>query len=169
MSAKKKSIGRPRKYKTKKEAREASLAYQKDYLKVRRERYKNDPNYRETLIQRDRDRYRAINPDFCPKGFGSKSGKAAKFAATDSRYLTVDEMAVFIGVVPKVMAGWIAENKFPRPNKSLPGNPAQRAYTVGQANDLSEIMKKGLAGRAAFRATDTEVITQLHTVMQSRK
>jgi predicted DNA-binding transcriptional regulator AlpA len=161
-----KKIGRPRKYSSKAEAARANADYQKRYLEVRKKRYHSDPEYRQKLIQRDRDRYRDQNPDFQPKGFGDNAGRAASFANTNSRYLTVDEMAEFIGVVPKVMAGWIAENKFPRPPCKIPGESAQAAYTVSQANALASIMKSKLAGRAAFRGTDTELIAQLHTVIK---
>ncbi len=163
-----KIAGRPRTYKTKKEAAAAAVSYQKDYLKVRKKRYHEDAAYRQKLIERDRANYREANPDFQPKDFGSKAGRAAKASKTFPGFLTIGEMAEFVGVVPKVLSGWIQNGKFPRPAKTPKGS-IQRVYTIAQADALALVMKNGLKGRAAFRATDTDIIMRLAATMQKTK
>ena len=70
-------------------------------------------------------------------------------------------MSEVIGVVPKVLYGWIAVNKFPKPKyKDITG---KEYYTIIQANALASILKKNLNGSGAFRSTNTPVIEKLHT------
>jgi hypothetical protein len=160
-------IGRPNKYKSKKDAAEAAKDYQKSYLEVRRKRYSEDPQYRDMLIKRDRDRYRALNPNFQPKGFGANAGMASSFSKTVPKYLTVEEMSVFLGVAKKVVSVWIAAGKFPAPK--LLSKDGVRIYTFAQANQFAYILAEGLDGRAAFRGTDVEVIEKLKTAMEKSK
>lgn len=179
MSAVKKQSGpgRPRKYATQEEADEArrkrNREYQKEYLKVRRERYENDAEYRRKCIKRSRKSYRDSTGDFKAKGFGKHAGDAASFTVSRAmkvgsttrtkKVLTIDKMAEVIGIVPKVLSGWIEASKFPRPTHTTV--EGQRVFTVKEANALSSVLKTGLAGRSAFRATDKLVIIQLHEKM----
>lgn len=177
MSATQTGPGRPRKYATDEEAAEArrkkNRKYQKRYLKKRKERYENDPEYRRKCIRRSRRTYRS-GKNFKPKGFGKNAGKAAQFAVPmkmnvgkttrTKNVLPIDAMAEFIGIVPKVLSGWIEANKFPRPtHKTVEG---QRVFTIQEANALAAVLKNGLADRAAFRATDKVVIVTLHETME---
>ncbi len=169
--------GRPRKYATQEEADEArrkrNKEYQKKYLKVRRERYEKDAEYRRKCIKRSRKSYRDSTGSFEAKGFGGHAGNAAAFTVTrkmkigsstrSKKVLTIDKMAEVIGIVPKVLSGWIESNKFPRPTRSTV--EGQRVFTVKEADGLARVLRDGLAGRSAFRATDNLVIIELHEKM----
>tara|TARA_R100000808_G_scaffold512_2_gene2694 strand:+ start:14076 stop:14579 length:504 start_codon:yes stop_codon:yes gene_type:complete len=151
--------GRPRKYHTEAEAIAASKAYQKEYLNKRRERYAKDPAYREKIINAERLRYKKTNPSFRPKSFGADAGNASQYAKVNPKYLTIDEIAKFIGVVPKVLSIWITTGKFPEPTNIL--STGQKCYTLDQANAVAFVLKEDLEGRAAFRTTDTYTIERV--------
>jgi hypothetical protein len=168
------NIGRPRIYKTPEESakakKEQDKIHQKRYQEVRRERYRSDPAYRKSVVERERERYKATRPDYEEKGFGTRAGRAGDFAAPrmvkqgkllgSMECLSIPQMAEFIGVVPKVLNGWITSGKFPRPRHS--DENGLRIFTVGEANKLASVLKAGLEGRRAFRTTDTALIMKLH-------
>lgn len=168
------NIGRPKIYGSDKEReaarKERNSAYQREYLRVRRERYQNDAEYRKRVTERERDAYRGRRPDFKPKGFGSKAGSASRFASAyrvtkgkrvvEMDALSVPQMAEFVGVIPKVLNGWIVEGKFPRP--PLNDESGLRVFPVDLANQYASLLKSGLKGRAAFRNTDKDLILELH-------
>lgn len=151
--------GRPRKYHTEAESIAASKAYQKEYLNKRRERYAKDPAYREKIINAERSRYKNTNPSFRAKEFGVDAGKASAYAKVNPKYLTLDEIARFIGVVPKVLSIWISTSKFPEPTNIL--STGQKCYTIAQANAVAFVLKEDLEGRAAFRTTDVSTIQRV--------
>tara|TARA_R110002153_G_scaffold26421_5_gene82936 strand:+ start:16725 stop:17219 length:495 start_codon:yes stop_codon:yes gene_type:complete len=142
--------------------------YQKKYLAVRRKRYAEDKDYRDKILDETRESYASNNPNFKPKGFGENAGKAGEFAVKheviegvvgNRKVLAIPSMAKFIGVVPKVLNGWVRSGKFPTPTSIIKGGV--RVYTIPQANALAYALKAGLKGRAVFRATYTDVIAEL--------
>jgi len=167
-------LGRPTIYTTPEEREAArkdrNAAYQREYLAVRKARYANDPEYRKRVVDRERASYRDTNTGFKPKGFGNKAGQAKKFAVSyqvrkgkrivSLQSLSVPQMAEFIGVIPKVLNGWIVEGKFPRP--PLSDESGLRLFPVELADRYAAILKAGLKGRAAFRSTDKSLILDLH-------
>ncbi len=161
----KRGRGRPRKYHTEAEALAASKAYHKEYLNKRRERYAKDPAYREKIINAERKRYKNTNPGFRSKNFGENAGKASGFAKVNPKYLTTDEISKFIGIVPKVLSIWIATGKFPEPTNIL--STGQKCYTVEQADAVAFVLKKDLAGRAAFRTTDVDTIARVWQAIEN--
>jgi len=157
--------GRPKKYSTKEEAAKAAKEYQRNYLEVRRRRYKEDAEYRRKSIERDRDYYRNSTDNFVPKNFGAMAGSAIRFSADGSGILTLKEMASFLGIRPKVLQQWIDSEKFPVV-AYMGGKPA---YPEKIANQLALILRDGLYNRGAFRSTDTEVIKKLFNVIHTTK
>lgn len=162
--------GRPPKYKTEEERREAQRRYNREYHKKRRQpRIENDPAYREKINKQRRERYRR-KKGFKPKGFGRFAGDADRFARLHDtggpkrvRAITIDDMADIIGIVPKVLSGWIESEKFPRPvHRTTEG---QRVYTVKEADALATALRDALKNRATFRPTDKELISELHSIM----
>lgn len=165
--------GRPPIYATEEERikarRDKARVYQKAYLDVRRKRYRQDASHRTALVLRSREMYHS-GTSYTPKGFGENRGKARSFGSprkVDGRNLmslSIPQMAAFIGVVSKVLSGWIMQGKFPRPK--LTDESGVRVFTVKQADMLASVMFRGLKGRAAFRATDKDVIMLLHSTYQ---
>lgn len=155
--------GRPRKYKSKEEADKAAKDYQKEYLKVRRDRYSKDAEYRKKVVERDRSYYREKN-NFIPKNFGSNVGRASEFTVSAKEGLNMQEMAEFIGVRDKIFKDWILKKKFPAPDHFV---NVDFYYTLKQANNLAGVISKGLYNRGAFRTTDTEVINALKRAMKT--
>lgn len=170
------NMGRPRKYATEEERKEArrkqNRAYQKKYhRKVRKQRYHNDPEFREQVLKRERERYRSGKPNYKPKGLGAKAGKASAFAVPlpcragssfrTKPVLPLDAMAAFIGISDKIMSEWVEAEKFPRPQ--LETKEGQRVYTVPQANALAAVLRRELKNRATFRTTDTKIILALRS------
>lgn len=163
--------GRPPKYETEEERREGRRKYNREYhKKVRRPKIEEDPDYKANMNAQERRRYREKHPNYEPKGFGRYAGDADKFARLHDvggprrvRAVTIDDMADIIGIVPKVLSGWIEAEKFPRP--ALRTDTGQRVFTVQQANELAGILKKRLKNRATFRPTDVAVIQELHARM----
>ena len=153
--------GRPKKYSTKEEADKAAKEYQKNYLEVRRKRYRDDSEYRRKSIERDRDYYRNSTAGFVPKQFGWAAGTAATYSKDDSGVLLPKEMASFLGVREKVLNKWIDSKKFPVGDVAKNGKPS---YSAKFADKLALILRDGLYNRGAFRSTDVDVIRQLFEV-----
>jgi hypothetical protein len=150
--------------------RETDKKYQLSYNDVRRERYQNDPAYREKAKERERQRYQRVAPSFVAHDFGSNAGKARKFAIPRKMYseddtlltvavLAVNDMALFLNVASKVFRKWVWDGKFPDSNKR--SKCGRTVYTINEANALAAVMRKHFKGRAAFRPTDTEAIEEL--------
>lgn len=146
-------------------------AYFKQYNKIRNERYQNDPEYRERVIEQERERYKRRHPDRADKGFGENAGRARDYAqplkvldendeVSTLPALSVENMANFLNSPAKVLRDWIRSGKFPEPNKK--SKCGKRIYTIDEANALAVVLNKHLGDRAAFRPTDTDAIEELN-------
>lgn len=142
--------------------------YFKEYNAVRRERYHNNPEHRQRILERERERYRKTYKPV-KKGYGSNAGKASKYAVSclvlteDGNYipmgvLTVPRMSEFLGVTYFTLRRWIERGLFPAPNKE---SKCRRAfYTQHEANGLARVLYAKMRG-AKFKDTDTEVTKAL--------
>lgn len=151
-------------------------AYQKNYNKERKERYRADAAYRAEIIQRERDRYREANPHSAPKQLGAEAGRASAYATGKRMYnvndeivtvatLSLAEMAEFLGTTSKILSQWVRTGKFPEPNKR--SKCGKRVYTIREANLLALVLKEELTERSAFRPTDTAAIERLASAYKS--
>ena len=170
MSAKK-TLGRPRKYKTQREVVAANKAYQRKASIKRAERYKKDREFRLKEQERSRKNYAEISK-FKEKSFGKFAGLANKFASpkwvtvggslAEHAVLSIPRMARVLNVKSKALNEWIAQGKFPAPTHQSSKKGGLSYYTVDEANSFANILKAGLKGRGAFCKTDTDVIHKLH-------
>ena len=158
----KKRRGRPAKYKTPEERREAIRAYQKSYLAVRRKKYSEDPEYRSKVQGRRRSGYkRGRAVDFRAKRYGRNLGKAHQFASEDG-LLSWYAMARFLSMERRVFGLWVRQGKFPSGNRgSL--EAGENFYTVKYAEALATVLDT-LRGRRSFRRTDFLLIRRLFAI-----
>ena len=154
-----------------------SADYQTQYLEVRRDRYASDTEYREAILQRERDAYRAKrkaegNP-VSEKDFGLNAGSADAWSTTYRRDSTgracngmnVNEMAEFLNMSETGLRAWIRTERFPSPG--LRTRESITIYTVKEANALAHILFSKLEGRSTLRTTNTDIINALWRAMDN--
>ena len=135
------------------------------YKATKRLKYKNDEEYRQSVLEAQRARYKKSAPDYKEKSYGENRGEASNFAVDVGdglRGLGVTVMAEFLGVSRGVFIGWVKDGKFPNPQKTL---GKYKYYTIEQADRLAEVLNTKLKGVTLFNKKYTEVILSLREAM----
>jgi hypothetical protein len=149
--------------------------YQRDYLEVRKKRYREDAEHagKIKLRERENNRQRRIDAGkpVVEKSYGCYAGQASSFSSSYKlegkkvQGLNIKQMAGFLCMSESGLRTWIRRDVFPPPSAPAGGNV--RIYRLQIANKLASLILNGLDGFATMRAdTHEDLINELHAATE---
>lgn len=168
------------KSKPKPKKRKAAWKWGAAHNKARRDKYKNDPAYRDRVQSRNKSSYRSLHPvedhyNILARLGQLKSYGRRRFVVIDGRLqriltYTHKEVAKFIGTHSVCLFRWVGKGVWPRANTllkgALEGQPGGYVYTHDQAANLLRCFAECLSQKAFVAKTDKEAIEKLHQAIR---
>lgn len=168
-------MGRTKVYRTAEERKQQKLRYRDAHNAKRREKYANDVEYRKSVFDANRARYReqhgvsARERDLDPKVASVLSVKRKVRVDGQSKMaacLTNEDLATAMGYHRFVLHRWQRSDRFPRPKHRMDNSSRQGVFLLPEAKELISIMRKHLKRKMYLTSRDTDTIAQLFAVVE---